>query len=114
MKANKKEQLISKIFEKVMSDGTRGTRANEMYSSTDERLENKIYVVKMGVEIPVSGSTVKMVSVHSDAEDFSGATVRDMRIGCEEPHHKIWSNIYATEAPDEIIEAIAKTMHISD
>ena len=114
MRRNKKEQIISKIYEKIMEKGTHTTRANEMYSSTDERLENKIHVLKLPVEIEdVCGSTVKMLSVAAETEDFSKTRISDVRIGFEEPRQKIWSNIYATEATDEMLDIIAVNLKIS-
>lgn len=110
---NKRKQIIiDALYDKIMEDGTRTTRANELYEQTDERLENKIYVVKLPVNFTaVKGTTVKMLSVYSDKEDFTDSDAHNVRIGFENPN-KIWSNLFATECEEYVLENIAENLKI--
>ena len=112
MNNKRKQIIIDAIYDKIMEDGVRATRPNELYEQTDERLENKIYVVKLPVDFTaVKGTTVKMLSVSSDKEDFIDSDAHNVRIGFENSH-RIWSNVFATECEEDVLEDIAEKLKI--
>ena len=102
----KKEQLIKTIYDRIMKFGSISSRANELYSQTDERIENKIYVRKLPVSnLRINGTSVRMLSIASDDMSFSQTTVDDVRIGCENSS-KVWSNVFATECDEVFLSTI--------
>ena len=106
---NKKEILIKKLYDSIMENGTLSTRANELYDKTDERIENKIYVKKVNTDFYINGTSVKMLSIASDNESFSGTSTADVRIGCEN-RNNTWTNIFATECDGALLDAINKEL----
>ena len=107
---NKKENLIKVIYDRIMKYGAISSRANELYTQTDERIENKIYVRKLPVSnLHIHGTSVRMLSIASDDMSFSQTTVDDVRIGCENSR-KVWTNVFATECDEEFLNAIISSI----
>lgn len=105
-----KNKLIKVIYDRIMERGTISSRANELYTQTDERIENKIFVRKLPVaNLRIDGSSVKMISVASDDMTFTQTTTDDVRIGCENSS-KVWSNVFATECSEEFLKSIISSI----
>ena len=107
---NKKENLIKVIYDRIMKYGAISSRANELYTQTDERIENKIYVRKLIVKnLRINDTTVKMLSIASDDMTFSQSSLNDVRIGCENSR-KVWTNVFATECDEKFLNAIISSI----
>lgn len=101
-----KKTIKTKIYQILCNQGVLDTRENVTYEFTDERIENKMFVRKLPVDIPVSGTTVKMISLASDRNDFSDVDCDDIRIGCVNYNNQ-WTNLFINEVPGEILSQIS-------
>ena len=107
----RKEKLTSMLYELIMEKGTVSTRANELYTQTDERIENKVYVKKFQTDdLTIEGTKVKILSVASEDETFSHTSSADVRIGCEN-RNNVWTNVFATECDEDFLNAIITAIY---
>lgn len=101
-----KQAIKEKLFKKLMTDGVLSTRENVMDEFTADKIENRMFVKKIPVEIPLNeaniDNVVKMVSVASDSEDFSDVDADNIRIGFENSRG-MWSNLFVDEVSDAIL-----------
>ena len=94
-------KLSEKLYRVVMENGILSSKENVMDVPTIDRIENKVYVKKLPIEIPTSGTTVMMVSVAGSKEDLSDTRPADVRVGCVNRENK-WTNVFAEELPEPV------------
>lgn len=99
---------VSKIFNKVLSEGINTSKGDIM---SDDPIEDKVYTKRINInkdyefENNVDIVEVVSVSVTSYNENMKDATPRKLRINMKNRAGS-WVNIFINEAPKELIEFI--------
>lgn len=94
------------LYELLFTKGKLSSREDVMTVDSDDNLENKVYVRKLPVHIPTNGTTIRMISLASDDENFADVDADHIRIGFEN-HNKQWSNLFIDEVPEDMLNNIS-------
>lgn len=90
------------LYDRVMTDGKLSERENVLNAGTNYNFDDKVYVRKFPVEIPVHGTKIKMISLASNDVEFSDVNADNIRIGFQNAN-KQWSNLFIDEVPSDIL-----------
>ena len=104
----KKAEILEKIFDALMEKGTVSEKADIL---GEEPMEDKVYIkrIKIGEDIKSNGVELVYVSITSYKEDFSDASVTNMRINLKNAYDK-WVNCFATEFDKTALSIIYETV----
>ena len=94
------------LYDLLFTKGKLSSRENVLTVDSEDNMENKVYVRKLPVHIPVMGTTIRMISIASDDENFSDVNADDIRIGFENCN-KQWTNLFIDEVPDAMFDNIS-------
>lgn len=94
------------LYDLLFTKGKLSSRENVLTVDSEDNMENKVYVRKLPVHIPVTGTTIRMISIASDNENFSDVNADDIRIGFENCN-KQWTNLFIDEVPDAMLDNIS-------
>lgn len=101
----RKELFKKKVYDLLLEQGQMTTRENVMEQSTADKFENKIYVKKYPVDIPMDGTELKMISIASDDADFTNDADENIRFGFVNSR-KNWTNLFIDELTPEMRRTI--------
>ena len=104
-----KEAFKKKIYDLLLEQGQMSTRDNVMEQFTADKFENKIYVKKYSVDIPMNGTALKMISIASDDADFTNDADENIRFGFVNSC-KVWTNLFIDELTPEMRSTINKRL----
>ncbi len=100
-----KEIFKKKVYDLLLEQGQMSTRENVMEQFTADKFENKIYVKKYPVDIPMDGTELKMISIASDDADFTNDADENIRFGFVNSR-KNWTNLFIDELTPEMRRTI--------
>ena len=101
-----KEIIKKNLYDLLFTKGKLSTRENVLTADSEDNIENKVYVRKLPVHIPTNGTTIKMISLASDDENFSDVDADNIRIGFEN-YNKQWANMFIDEVSEDILNNIS-------
>lgn len=106
MEMDTKRIIKQSLYKLIMEQGVLSSRENVLNAGTEDNFDNKVYVRKFSVDIPVDGTRVRMISLASDDKDFSDVDADFIRIGFKNPNNQ-WSNLFIDEVPSDILIQIS-------
>ena len=103
-----KAEILENIFNTLLEKGTVSEKADIL---GDEPMEDKVYTKRLivGGDIKSNGVELVYVSVTSGNDDFSDASVTNMRINTKNAYNK-WVNFFATELDKSFLTIIYETV----
>ena len=106
-----KSKEISKIFNVVLTKGIETSKSDILGEDIDDKVYTKRININKDYEFRNGVDMVEVVSVSltCENENMTDATPRKVRINMKNRNGS-WVNIFLTEAPDELIEFIYKSM----
>lgn len=106
MKTLDKKQVIKLIYDALMKKGKVTEKADIMGV---DPMETKVYTKRLQVNEDMGSVELVYVSLTSDDKDFMDASPNQVRINTKNTYDT-WVNLWATEADDETLEAIASAV----
>jgi hypothetical protein len=101
-----KEEILEKIFDALMENGTVSEKADILGI---DPMEDKVYTKRIKVDKTIGHVKVVYVTITSDDEDFADASVSNMRVNTKNAYDS-WVNFFATQADESILSRIYETI----